>query len=78
MFEVLAPNLGQSNSDITVEQWFKQVGEHVDKDEPLFEMSNMKLNQEVVSAVSGTVVEILVEEGEKAAPKSLLARIQED
>ncbi len=78
MFEVLAPNLGQSNSDITLEQWFKQVGEHVDKDEPLFEMSNMKLNQEVVSAVSGTVVEILVQEGEQAAPKSLLARIQED
>ena len=78
MYEVLAPNLGQSNSDITLEQWFKQVGDHVDKDEPLFEMSNMKLNQEVVSNVSGTLVEILVEEGGKAAPKSVIAKIEED
>ncbi len=78
MFEVLAPNLGQSNSDITIEQWFKEVGEHIEKDEPLFEMSNMKLNQEVVSSVSGTVTEILVEEGEQAAPKSVIAIIEED
>ena len=78
MYEVLAPNLGQSNSDVTIEQWFKEVGEHVDKDEPLFEMSNMKLNEEVASAVSGTVVEILVQEGEKTPPKSLIAKIEED
>ena len=78
MFEVLAPNLGQSNSDVTIEQWFKQVGEHVEKEEPLFEMSNLKLNQEVASSVSGTIVEILVEEGEKTPPKSVIARIEED
>ena len=78
MYEVLAPNLGQSNSDVTIEQWFKEVGEHVEKGEPLFEMSNMKLNEEVSSAVSGTVVEILVQEGEKTPPKSLIAKIEED
>ena len=78
MFEVLAPNLGQSNSDVTIEAWFKEVGEHVDKDEPLYEMSNMKLNQEVASSVSGTLVEILVQEGEQTPPKSVIARIEED
>ncbi|MCR4711339.1 MAG: hypothetical protein K5707_03490 [Clostridia bacterium] len=78
MFEVLAPNLGQSNSDVTIEQWFKEVGEHVEKGEPLFEMSNMKLNQEVAASVSGTLVEILVEEGDKTPPKSLIAKIEED
>ena len=38
MYEVLAPNLGQSNSDITIEQWFKAEGDHIDADETLFEM----------------------------------------
>lgn len=78
MYEVLAPNLGQSNADICVEQWFKQEGEHVEKGDVLFEMSNMKLNQEVEASVSGTVMKLCVAEGEKAAPGSVLAQIQED
>lgn len=78
IFKVLAPDLGQSNSNITVEQWFKNEGDHIEKGEALFEMSNMKLNQEVESSVSGTIVKIYVEEGDEAAPTTLLAEIQED
>lgn len=78
MFEVLAPNLGQSNSAITIEQWFKGEGEHIDAGEELFEMSNMKLNQEVAASVSGTIVKIYVAEGEQADPGSVLAEIKED
>jgi len=78
MFEVLAPNLGQSNSAITIEQWFKNEGDHVDAGDELFEMSNMKLNQEVAASVSGTIVKIYVAEGEQADPGSVLAEIQED
>lgn len=78
MYEVLAPNLGQSNSDITIEQWFKSEGDHIDADEELFEMSNMKLNQEVTVPVSGTIVKIYYEEGAEVPPETKLADIQED
>jgi pyruvate/2-oxoglutarate dehydrogenase complex dihydrolipoamide acyltransferase (E2) component len=78
MYEVLAPNLGQSNTDIKLEQWFKQEGEHIDKGDVLFEMSNLKLSQEVEASVSGTLVKIHVAEGETAAPGTVLAEIQED
>lgn len=78
MYEVIAPNLGQSNSDITIEQWFKQEGDHIGQGEALFEMSNMKLNQEVAANVTGTLVKIHVAEGGKAAPGTLLAEIRED
>lgn len=78
MFEVLAPNLGQSNSAIKIEQWFKSEGEHIDAGEELFEMSNMKLNQEVAASVSGTVAKIFVQEGEEAEPGTVIAHINED
>jgi len=78
MYEVLAPNLGQSNSDITIEQWFKAEGDHIDAEEVLFEMSNMKLNQEVTCPVSGTVVKLYYEEGDQVSPKTKIADIEED
>lgn len=78
VYKVLAPNLGQSNSEICIEQWFKNEGDHVEKGELLYDMSNMKLEQEVESSVSGTIIKIYVAEGENAAPASLLAEIQED
>lgn len=78
MYEVIAPNLGQSNSDITIEQWFKAEGDHIDAEEELYEMSNMKLNQEVTVPVSGTVVKLYFEEGDEVAPGTKIADIEED
>lgn len=76
MVEVLAPNLGQSGMDVTIEQWFKKEGESVEKGEMLFEISNEKLNQEIEAPATGTLTKILKNEGETAAPEEVIAIIE--
>ena len=58
------PQLGESVTEGTITKWFKQVGEHVAEDEPLFEVSTDKVDSEVPSPQSGYVTEIRVPEGE--------------
>ncbi len=58
------PQLGETITEGTITRWFKQVGEIVEVDEPLFEVSTDKVDSEVPSPISGTVAEILVAEGE--------------
>lgn len=76
MYEVLAPNLGQSGMPVRIEKWAKKEGEKVEKGELLFELSNEKLSQEVDAAVSGVIVKILVEEGAEAMPQEVIAQIE--
>lgn len=76
--EVQAPNLGQTGMDITIQTWFKKVGEHVEKGEPLYELSNEKLNQEVESPATGTLVKIDVQEGELVSVGATLGQIDVD
>ena len=78
MFEVKAPMLGQSGMPITLEQWFFKEGEHVNKGESLFELSNEKLNQEIESPVSGTIEKLIAPVGEEVEVGALLATIKED
>lgn len=75
MYEVLAPNLGQSGMAVRIEKWNKKEGEKIEKGELLFELSNEKLSQEVESPVSGTVIKLLVQEGEEAMPQEIIAQI---
>jgi 2-oxoglutarate dehydrogenase E2 component (dihydrolipoamide succinyltransferase) len=58
------PQLGESVTEGTITKWFKQVGDHVTEDEPLFEVSTDKVDSEVPSPSSGYVAEIKVPEGE--------------
>jgi 2-oxoglutarate dehydrogenase E2 component (dihydrolipoamide succinyltransferase) len=58
------PRLGESVTEGTVTRWLKQVGDHVDADEPLLEVSTDKVDTEVPSPASGTVLEIKVAEDE--------------
>ena len=73
--EIIAPNLGQSGMDIKIETWFKAVGDKVEAKERLYQMSNDKLSEEIAAPVSGTLVKILVQEGETVAPGKVIADI---
>jgi pyruvate dehydrogenase E2 component (dihydrolipoamide acetyltransferase) len=64
MADVTLPQLGETVTEGTITQWFKQVGDSVAADEPLFEISTDKVDTEVPSPVAGTVLEIRAAEGD--------------
>ena len=69
------PQLGETVTEGTITKWHKQVGETVAEDEVLFEVSTDKVDSEVPSPTSGTVTEILVQEGETVSVGVKLAVI---
>lgn len=75
MTDILMPQMGESIVEGTVTRWLKKVGDHVERDEPLFEISTDKVDVEIPSPASGTLVEILVEEGRTVAINTVVARI---
>src|SRR5919106_1918650 len=58
------PQLGETVTEGTILKWAKQVGDTIAEDEVLVEISTDKVDTEVPSPVGGTILEILVEEGE--------------
>ncbi|MFG1757798.1 2-oxoglutarate dehydrogenase, E2 component, dihydrolipoamide succinyltransferase [Micromonospora echinofusca] len=72
---VKMPALGESVTEGTVTRWLKQVGDTVEVDEPLLEVSTDKVDTEIPSPVAGTVLEIKVAEDETAAVGADLAVI---
>jgi len=73
--DVVMPQMGVSVSEGTITKWSKQVGEHIEADETLLEISTDKVDTEVPSPASGVVTEILVPEGETVEVGTVLARI---
>ena len=73
--EVTLPVLGESVTEGTVSRWLKAVGDTVDADEPLLEVSTDKVDTEIPSPVAGTLLEIKVAEDEVAAVGAVLALI---
>lgn len=61
--EVVMPQMGESVAEGTVTAWLKEIGDHVERDEPLFEITTDKVDAEVPSPVAGKLVEWLVEPG---------------
>src|ERR1700744_4901865 len=61
---VTMPRLGESVTEGTVTRWLKAEGDHVDADEPLLEVSTDKVDTEVPSPASGTLLSIRVQEDE--------------
>ena len=62
--EVVMPQMGESITEGTVSKWLKSVGDKIEKDEPLLEISTDKVDAEVPSPSAGTLLEIRVNEGE--------------
>ena len=58
------PQLGETVTEGTITKWLKAVGDQVERDEPLFEVSTDKVDSEVPSPVGGVLTQILVEEGD--------------
>ncbi|HVQ23371.1 MAG TPA: biotin/lipoyl-containing protein, partial [Candidatus Saccharimonadia bacterium] len=75
MPKVTMPQLGESVAEGTIGRWLKQVGDHVDKYEPIVEVVTDKVNAEVPSPFEGTLSAILVEEGETVANNTEIAVI---
>src|SRR3954471_6454860 len=61
--DVVMPQMGVSVSEGTITRWLKKEGEHIEADEPLLEISTDKVDTEVPSPASGTLTQILVQEG---------------
>ena len=69
------PALGESVTEGTVTRWLKSVGDTVEVDEPLVEVSTDKVDTEIPSPVAGTIEEILVDEDEEVEVGAPLVRI---
>ena len=78
MVEVVMPEMGESVSEGTVTRWLVKVGDSVDKDQPLVEISTDKVDAEIPSPAAGTVQEIRVEEGAVVMVEGVLAVIATD
>src|SRR6188474_120502 len=72
---VVMPQMGESIAEGTIVRWIKKVGDSVDRDEPLFEISTDKVDAEIPSPGAGVLTEIKVKEGETVAVNSVVAVI---
>jgi 2-oxoglutarate dehydrogenase E2 component (dihydrolipoamide succinyltransferase) len=72
---VVMPQMGESIAEGTIVRWIKKVGDNVDRDEPLFEISTDKVDAEIPSPAAGVLTEIKVREGETVAVNSVVATI---
>jgi pyruvate dehydrogenase E2 component (dihydrolipoamide acetyltransferase) len=72
---VVMPQMGESVTEGTVVRWIRKVGDHVDRDEPLFEISTDKVDAEIPSPAAGTLAAIHVKEGETVPVDALVAVI---
>ncbi len=75
MADVIMPQMGESIVEGTVTKWFKKVGERVERDEPLFEISTDKVDTEIPAPTAGVLSEILVNEGQTVQVNTVVARI---
>src|SRR5262247_2080404 len=73
--DVVMPQMGESIAEGTIVRWIKKVGDKVDRDEPLFEISTDKVDAEIPSPAAGVVAEIRVKEGETVPVNSVVAVI---
>src|SRR5205809_829023 len=77
MIDVVMPQMGESIVEGTLTKWLKKPGEHVERDEPLFEISTDKVDTEIPSPAAGTLSEVLVEEGKTVGINTVVARISD-
>ena len=76
--DVLMPQMGESIAEGTIVRWIKQIGERVDRDEPLFEISTDKVDTEVQAPASGVLLEIRAKQGDTVPVNSVVAIIGQE
>src|SRR5437016_6433484 len=76
--DVVMPQMGESIAEGTVVKWLKKIGETVERDEPLLEISTDKVDAEIPSPSSGTLTEIIAQEGQTVGVNTVVARIGAD
>jgi len=73
--DVLMPQMGESVAEGTIVRWMKKVGDKVDRDEPLFEISTDKVDAEIPSPAAGVLSQILATEGDTVPVNTVVAVI---
>jgi 2-oxoglutarate dehydrogenase E2 component (dihydrolipoamide succinyltransferase) len=76
--EVPMPQMGESIAEGTVSKWLKKLGDAVERDEPILEISTDKVDAEIPAPAAGTLVEISVQEGETVGVGTVVAYIDPD
>src|SRR4051812_25194089 len=76
--DVIMPQMGESIAEGTLPRWIKKVGDTVQRDEPIFEISTDKVDAEIPAPSGGVLAEILVQEGQTVAVQTVVARIDTD
>jgi 2-oxoglutarate dehydrogenase E2 component (dihydrolipoamide succinyltransferase) len=76
--EVVMPQMGESIAEGTITKWLKNVGDHVERDEPLFEISTDKVDAEIPAPAAGTLTEIKHKEGETVEVNTVVAVLDGD
>src|SRR5436309_8217408 len=71
--EVVMPQMGESIAEGTITKWLKNVGDHIERDEPLFEISTDKVDAEIPSPAAGVLTEIKFKEGETVEVNTVVA-----
>jgi 2-oxoglutarate dehydrogenase E2 component (dihydrolipoamide succinyltransferase) len=75
--DVVMPQMGESIAEGTITKWLVKVGDKVERDQPLFEISTDKVDAEIPSPSAGTLMEVLHKEGETVPVNQIVARIGE-
>lgn len=73
--EILMPQMGESITEGTITKWLKKVGDTVQRDEPIFEISTDKVDAEIPSPAAGKLMEIKVNEGQTVGINTVVALI---
>src|SRR5687767_5959900 len=73
---IVMPQMGESIAEGTIVRWIKKVGDQVDRDEPLFEITTDKVDAEVPSPAAGILTEITAKEGDTVSVNSVVGSIQ--
>ena len=71
--EVVMPQMGESIAEGTITKWLKKVGDRVERDEPLFEISTDKVDAEIPSPAAGTLTEVKFKEGDTVEVNTVVA-----
>jgi pyruvate dehydrogenase E2 component (dihydrolipoamide acetyltransferase) len=71
--EVVMPQMGESIAEGTITKWLKNLGERVERDEPLFEISTDKVDAEIPSPAAGTLTEVRYKEGDTVEVNTVVA-----